>query len=61
VDKDGNLTVTEVLYFKNRLEHKRKSRVWFDPDVELLNDLCEAERILTKVAGQLAIEGLPRG
>ena len=54
------LTVRDIEEMQNKLKAKRMSRIWFDPDVELLNSLCEAEGALQNVMGLLAIEGLPR-
>ena len=52
------LTIEEVAAMMCRLEQKRKSRIWFDPDVDLLNALHAAERELFSVMGYLATESM---
>jgi len=54
------LTYEDVAEMQNKLRAKRMSRIWFDPDVELLNALCAAERELENVMGLLVLEGIPR-
>jgi hypothetical protein len=57
------LTVFEVGEMIDKLKGKRHSRIWFDPDVRLLDALHTAEQALEKVCSFLAVEGreLPDG
>jgi hypothetical protein len=52
------LSVDQVGAMIDKLRDKRHSRIWFDPDVRLLNALHEAEKALEKVCSYLVVEGL---
>ncbi len=52
------LSLDEVSEMISKLRGKRHSRIWFDPDVRLLDALNTAEEALEKVASYLVVEGL---
>lgn len=61
LDEDNTyafLSVEDVGRMIDQLRDKRHSRIWFDPDVRLLNALYEAEQALEKVASYLVAEGM---
>lgn len=52
------LSLPEVSEMIDKLKGKRHSRIWFDPDIRLLDALHTAEEALEKVASYLVVEGL---